>query len=67
MKLHSGYETEFYVSDAGFLVIKQSGMESLVYSEIILTPEQARVLFNLSTELMDQQKAAWTGIVYDDL
>lgn len=67
MKLRSGYETEFYVSAAGYLVIKQCGLDSLEYQEILLTPEQSRVLFNLSTELMDQQKASWTGIEDENL
>lgn len=67
MKLLNSYETEFYVSDSGYLVIRQAGLDSLDYVEIIMTPEQTRTLFNLSTELLDQQKASWTGIANENL
>ncbi len=66
MRLLNGYQTEFYVSNAGYLVIRQESFDNPSPVEIILTPEQAKILFNLSTELMDQQKAIWTGIVDED-
>lgn len=62
MKLQSAYETEFYVSDAGYLVIKQECLECGHDSKFMLTPDQTRIMFSMAGELMRQQDERWTGI-----
>jgi len=62
MKLQSSYETEIYVSDAGYLVIKQECLECGHDSMFMLTPDQTRIMFSMAGELMRQQEERWTGI-----
>jgi hypothetical protein len=62
MHLADSYPTEFYVSDAGYLVIKQDCFECGRNTMFLITPEQAKVLFNLLPDLMKQQTEQWTGL-----
>jgi hypothetical protein len=62
MKLLDSYPTEFYVSDVGYLVIKQECFECGHETMFLITPEQTKILFNLQQEIMQQQKVRWNGI-----
>jgi hypothetical protein len=62
MHLQDSYPTEFYVSDCGYLVIKQDCNECGRVAQFLISPEQTKVLFNLLPDLMQQQKTKWTGI-----
>jgi len=64
MRLQDSYPTEFYVSDTGYLVIKQECFECGKETSFLLSPEQTKVFFNLMPELMQQQKERWTGIFH---
>jgi len=45
MHLNSNYPTEFYVSDVGYLVIKQDCFECGRNTQFLLTPEQTKVVY----------------------
>ena len=62
MHLHDSYPTEFYVSNVGYLVIKQDCFECGRVTEFLLSPEQVKVFYNLLPDLMQQQTESWTGI-----
>ena len=62
MILNSASPTEFYVSDVGYLVIKQECWECGRNSQFLLTPDQTRILFSMAAEIMQQQKENWTGV-----
>jgi hypothetical protein len=62
MHLADSYPTEFYVSDTGYLVIKQDCCECGRNTMFLITPEQTKVLFNLLPDLMQQQTEQWTGL-----
>ena len=62
MMLNSAYPTEFYVSDVGYLVIKQECWECGKETRFLFTPEQTRVLFSMAADIMQQQKQNWTGV-----
>jgi hypothetical protein len=66
MKLHPSYETEFYVSDVGYLVIKQDCFFDDQKLQFLLSPEQTKVLFDLLPELMEEQQESWTGLIEED-
>lgn len=66
MKLNASYETEFYVSDIGYLVIEQESYEQGTVVKFILSPEQTKIFFNLLPNLMQQQTQSWTGL-FDQL
>ena len=66
MHLNSNYPTEFYVSDVGYLVIKQDCFECGRNTQFLLTPEQTKVVYNLLPDLMQQQTQRWTGIYTPD-
>lgn len=62
MHLSDSYPTEFYVSDAGYLVIKQDCFECGRVTQFLISPEQTKVFFNLLPDLMKEQTENWTGI-----
>jgi hypothetical protein len=62
MHLSNSYPTEFYVSDVGYLVIKQDCFECGRVTQFLISPEQTKVFFNLLPDLMKQQAENWTGI-----
>ena len=62
MHLSDSNPTEFYVSDAGYLVIKQDCFECGRVTQFLISPEQTKVFFNLLPDLMKQQTENWTGI-----
>jgi len=62
MHLNDSYPTEFYVSDVGYLVIKQDCFECGRVTQFLLSPEQTKVFFNLLPDLMQQQTQQWTGL-----
>lgn len=62
MHLNDSYPTEFYVSDAGYLVIKQDCFECGRVTQFLINPEQTKVFFNLLPELMKEQTENWTGL-----
>ena len=62
MHLNDSYPTEFYVSDVGYLVIKQDCFECGRVTQFLLSPEQTKVFFNLLPDLMKEQTQRWTGL-----
>jgi len=62
MHLNDSYPTEFYVSDAGYLVIKQDCFECGRVTQFLISPEQTKVFFNLLPKLMKEQTENWTGL-----
>lgn len=67
MRLQSSYPTEFYVSDLGYLVIKQECCDCGRYTQFLISPEQTTILSNLMPEIIKQQKERWHGLfVLDD-
>lgn len=62
MHLQDSYPTEFYISDCGYLVIKQDCFECGRLTQFLISPEQTKVLFNLLPDLMKEQTIKWTGI-----
>jgi hypothetical protein len=62
MRLHDSYPTEFYVSDVGYLTIKQDCFECGRVTTFLLSPEQTKVFFNLLPDLMQEQTQRWTGL-----
>ena len=62
MHLNDSYPTEFYVSDAGYLVIKQDCFECGRVTQFLISPEQTKVFFDLLPDLMKQQTENWTGL-----
>jgi|TARA_R110000868_G_scaffold154153_1_gene380202 hypothetical protein len=66
MQLLTSYSTQFYVSDVGYLVIKQDTGFNKTDEHYLLTPEQTKILFNLLPDLMKQQTERWTGLYVVD-
>ena len=66
MHLHDSYPTEFYVSDVGYLVLKQDCFECGRVTQFLISPEQTKVIFNLLPDLMKLQTQRWTGIFVPD-
>lgn len=66
MHLNDSYPTEFYVSDCGYLVIKQECFECGRVTQFLLSPEQVKVFYKLLPDLMKQQTENWTGIFIPD-
>lgn len=62
MHLNDSYPTEFYVSDVGYLTLKQDCFECGRTTQFLLSPEQTKVFFNLLPDLMREQQEKWTGI-----
>jgi hypothetical protein len=62
MRLLESYSTEFYVSDSGYLVIKQEHMECGYEASFLLTPEQTKALYKLLPNFIQEQTENWTGI-----
>ena len=67
MRLLNGQTTELYVSDYGYLIVKQEnvyGPHEMV--EIRFTPEQAEILLSKLPSLIQEQSLNWTGLAHDE-
>ncbi len=62
MELLPSYRTEFYISDCGYLVIKQEHIECGYEAQFLISPDQTKVLFNLLPDLMQEQTGKWNGL-----
>ena len=62
MHLNNSYLTEFYVSNSGYLVLKQECFECGRFTQFLISPEQTKVLFNLLPDLMKEQTQNWSGL-----
>ena len=62
MHLNNSYLTEFYVSNSGYLVLKQECFECGKVTQFLISPEQTKVLFNLLPDLMKEQTQNWSGL-----
>lgn len=58
LKLKCAYETEIYISDAGYLVIKQ---ENDINQMVMLTPEQTSDLFDFISMNREEHLDAWSA------
>lgn len=58
LKLNLAHQTEIYVSDAGYLVIKQESLED-GNQNIILSPEQTTALAKFIEKNFEEQKELW--------
>ena len=52
MKLKSTYETECYISDCGYYVIKQDDPYLSSETQILLSPQQLSAIINHMTQAM---------------
>ena len=67
MRLLNGQTTELYVSDYGYLMIKQENVyDPHEVIEIRFTPEQAEILLSKLPALIQEQAINWTGIADDE-
>lgn len=62
LKLKLAYETEIYISDAGYLVIKQDNDVNPAASMVMLTPHQSVAL----NEFIEMNKAEHSDLWYAD-
>lgn len=62
MHLNDSYPTEFYVSETGYLVIKQDCFVCGHLTHFLLSPEQTKILWKALPDLMKQQSEQWTGV-----
>jgi len=62
MTFLDSYPTEFYVSDVGYLVLKQECFGCGYETQFLITPEQTKILMNLLPDLVKQQTEKWTGV-----
>ena len=62
MELLPAYQTEFYVSDCGYIVISQEHIECGREAKFLISPDQAKVLLVMLPDLIKDQKNKWTGI-----
>jgi hypothetical protein len=62
MHFLDSYSTEFYISDQGYLVIKQECFECGRTTQFLITPEQTKILSNLLPDMIQEQVVRWTGI-----
>jgi hypothetical protein len=62
MNFLDSYPTEFYISDVGYLVLKQECFGCGHETQFLITPEQTKILLNLLPEMIKQQTERWTGI-----
>ena len=65
LKMLNSYQTEFYISDAGYLCIKQYDYLH-EDSTIILSREQALILKDNFDELLKEQDSKWDGLEHSD-
>ena len=66
MELLPAYQTEFYVSDCGYIVISQEHIECGLDAQFLISPDQAKTLLVLLPELIKEQESKWTGIYEPD-
>ena len=62
MNFLDSYPTEFYISDVGYLVLKQECFGCGHETQFLITPEQTKILLNLLPEMIKQQTERWTEI-----
>ena len=63
MQLNASYPTEMYVSDAGYLVIKQDCFECGRETQFLFSPDQTKTFVNLLPDFLNEQTERWTGII----
>jgi hypothetical protein len=56
MKFLKSQPVEFFVSTDGYLVFQNYKIQ------IVLNPEQSRILQNMLPELIEEQDEVWTGV-----
>ena len=61
MRMRAAYETEFYVSDVGYLVLKQECFECGKLTQFLLSPSQTEALLHNLPKMLMQQNEQWTG------
>ena len=61
MKLKTVYETEAYVSDVGYFVIRQDDGFSVEGPTILLSPEQVIAIKKYMADFLEIQKSNWVG------
>ncbi len=62
MNFLDSYPTEFYISDVGYLVLKQECFGCGHETQFLISPEQTKILLNLLPDMVKQQTERWTGI-----
>jgi hypothetical protein len=62
MRLLETYSTDIYVSDVGYLAIKQTCGECGHEPTYLLSPEQTKILFSILPSLMKEQEERWVGV-----
>ncbi|MCS6490766.1 hypothetical protein NX872_21150 [Burkholderia thailandensis] len=65
MKLKATYETEVYISNGGYLAIKQKDHLGNEDPVVILSPDQARAVMNEFQRLLDDP-SWWNEIENED-
>lgn len=67
MRLLNGQTTELYVSDYGYLMIKQENVyDPHEVIEIRFTPEQSEILLSKLPALIQEQSLNWTGLADEE-
>ena len=66
MNFLDSYPTEFYISDVGYLVLKQECFGCGQETQFLISPEQTKILLNLLPDMVKQQTERWTGIYSPD-
>ena len=61
MRMNAAYETEFYVSDVGYLVLKQECFECGHITQFLLSPSQSEALLHHLPKMLMEQNEKWTG------
>lgn len=64
--MNAAYETEFYVSDVGYLVLKQECFECGHNTKFLLSPSQAEALLHHLPKMLMEQNKKWTGFVEEN-
>ena len=62
MHLNDSYPTEFYVSDVGYLVLKQDCFECGRVTQFMISPEQTKIIFSILPALIKEQEERWVGV-----
>ena len=62
MKLLETYPTDIYVSDIGYLTIRQDLYFGQGETTFLISPEQTRIIFSMLPVLMKEQEERWVGV-----
>jgi hypothetical protein len=62
MKLLETYPTDIYVSDIGYLTIRQDLYFGEGETTFLISPEQTRIIFSMLPVLMKEQEERWVGV-----